>query len=518
MKSAFLAAIVASVVGIAGCVPAEVEGDDSEEGADEASLTSSNPCPSTMIPTAFAGGGVETDVNREANDYALIEYDAQNPSCAAAAATVLFAKLKNTLDYAARGGTVRDPRSGLQVHPLRSWLWGTAVTHLYVAALELQRAGIVPPDSLLQQARDAFGQIPSVQDPGCGGASNSCLDDYTLTASGFGWLALYEARRGRLAGPYITRAQAEINGAFTPMSSTTTPGSICIYKIGSSPASCSGTVADLASGQYRVIGADHGQENPAYGAGLLMALGSACAGLYMAGAICTFTATQNQLMQGLVTHAQSKAASDGSSFNAAGANGCMVLSNPSQTTSCADTTIPGGYLPTDFPFKRFYAQKVSNDHPELALPQTGFQFSSYSEPRTTNDRSNFWGANRRSFYQRLGYLLWPPGALPTYPTSTYAPWTALSAPLAQGVEKSGTVVNLRFGKPANATAGEVVTMYVRVFDAAGTQQHAGITGNTWYTLPTNLPAGSYTWDVTAVAVVAGSSARYAQTARQPLSL
>jgi hypothetical protein len=155
---------------------------------------------------------------------------------------------------------------GLNVHPFHNWLWGAAVSHLFAAALELKLNGVALPEDLLARARDAFVKIPVPQDPGCQESNNGCMDDYALTASGFAWVAAYEARSGREAHFYVDRAQSLLGKMFQPMAFG---GGVCYQRVGSTSVSCDADPRGLKPGHVRIIGIGHGQENPNYGVGLM---------------------------------------------------------------------------------------------------------------------------------------------------------------------------------------------------------------------------------------------------------
>src|SRR5262249_4416118 len=145
------------------------------------------------------------DINQEFNDYAAIYLDAASVDCKDVAVSTLDQKLEGTLRFADAGGTVKTA-AGLEVHPFHNWLWGAAITHLYAASLELRHSGLAPREDLLERTREIFETIPDRQDPNCAVPTNGCMDDYTLTASGFAWIAAYEVKMGRDPRPYSDRS------------------------------------------------------------------------------------------------------------------------------------------------------------------------------------------------------------------------------------------------------------------------------------------------------------------------
>lgn len=351
-------------------------------------------------------------IESESDAYAAFALDATRPGCAETAARRLEDRLRAALElYGGReesGARVKDPRSGKDVHPFQSWLAGAMVTHLFYAAWELRRGGIAVDDGLLRAVEKLYAEIPVPQDPGCGLRSlpsvNSCMDDFTLSASGAAWIAAYETSAAPLedpsTSPFVRRARELVGEALSPMSEH--GGGPCFFFLetlddGSHRARCDGEAATA-----RIMGADHGRENPGYGLGLMTGIASACAGLFFAGERCAFTESETFVSRELFRHAQGKSLPDGSAFEGPGPSGCLDFTDPDGgTKDCADgDTLVwsfGGYRPLDFPVRRFYEKRgVSGMEPPPA-----FQFDRYCEPRTTTRTGEFWGPNRDLFYRRL---------------------------------------------------------------------------------------------------------------------
>jgi hypothetical protein len=362
------------------------------------------------------------DVNAVANDYSTLYFDAKNPSCAAAARVRFEDKLRSNVNYANSGGKICDPRRDIAgnpptTNPFQPGLAGAAITPIFATAVALLDAGQTVDDTLLQGARNHHQGIPSPQDPQCGVASlpnvNSCMDDYVITASGFGWIAAYEYKRGRSAGvtTWAGAAQTEINKALSPWTSY---GSVCYYRKGSNPARCDATKADVDANLANVIGADHLQENPGYGFALMTSVATACEGMKRANVTCTFDSNQVWIARQLLVHAQQRTTWDTTAHAYKFNNDCLYFPDVSQRRACSDPTFGGGgYLPTLFPLKRFYDAKGLTPAPVSAVVHNGwgfipaYPFHEYNEPRFTWDRGNFWGPLRKLFYQELAYLAWP---------------------------------------------------------------------------------------------------------------
>ena len=267
------------------------------------------------------------DINQEFNDYAGIYLDSVSAECKQIAARALIGKLEGTLNFADGGGTVVSP-PGMVVHPFHNWLWGAAITHMLAAAMELRYNGVSFPENALLRARDVFRTIPDTQDPGCAVFTNGCMDDYGPTASGFAWIAAYEARVGRDSHVYIERARQLLTKMFEPM---WVSGSVCYYVVGSNPVSCKGDPAGIASGRVRIIGVGHGMENPNYGLGLMTAVASSSLALFLAGSPVDFTTTDpasglawREIAIELLRHAKSRIRTGTAFFG----ENCLDLSNP----------------------------------------------------------------------------------------------------------------------------------------------------------------------------------------------
>lgn len=351
-------------------------------------------------------------IESESDVYAAFALDAIRPGCAEMAARRLEDRLRATLDLygdpAESAIRVGDPRSGKMVHPFQSWLAGAMVTHIFYAAWEFGRAGIAVDDRLLRAVESLYAEIPVPQDPRCGLRSlpgvNSCMDDFTLTASGAAWIAAYETSAGRVddpsTSPLVRRARSLVGKALSPMSEH--GGGPCFFFLetlddGSHRARCDGDPKTS-----KVMGADHNRENPGYGLGLMTGIASACAGLFYAGERCDLTESEAFISRELFRHAQEKSLRDGSAFEGPGPHGCLDFTDPDgPTKDCADgDTLVwsfGGYRPLDFPVRRFYEKRGVRGMD----PLPAFQFDRYCEPRTTFRTGEFWGPNRDLFYRRL---------------------------------------------------------------------------------------------------------------------
>ena len=366
----------------------------------------------------------DADINQEFNDYAGIYLDSVSAECKQIAAKALFEKLEGTLGFADAGGTVISP-PGMVVHPFHNWLWGTAMTHIFAAAMELRYNGVSFPESTLLRARDAFRTIPDNQDPGCAVPTNGCMDDYGLTASGFAWIAAYEARVGRDPQVYAERARQLMTKMFEPMSLS---GSVCYYLVGSNPVSCNGDPAGIASGKVRIIGVGHGMENPNYGLGLMTAVASSSLALFLAGSPVDFTTTDptsrlawREIAIELLRHAKSKIRMGTASFAA----NCLDLSNPDgPPKDCGDVF---GYSADLYSLRKFCVAKLGYQFDDALAEEFGFDSFDpnyeWRQPGTMLDRKAFWGLNRFVFYNLFANEAWPRGTLNAhFRRMTLMPW------------------------------------------------------------------------------------------------
>lgn len=371
------------------------------------------------------------------NDYSILYFDAKQPACAAAARTRLEQKLQNNLNYASGGGKVCGPRRDIAgqlptTNPFQAHLIGGAVAAIFATAVVLADAGYPVNDALLFGVEQQHQGIPSPQDPRCGAVSlqvdpalcpsggcvNSCMDDYSVTAAGFGWVSAYERKVGRTmsSSSWASLARGQINLALAPWSQS---GSVCFYRKGTTPGRCDATKAEVQANLGNVIGADHNQENPAYGFGLMTSIATACEGLKRASSPCTFTADQKWTAQQLLIHAQQRTYYDTTAHDYRFTPWCRNFRNGS-SVGCWDPLfgpleLPG-YLPTLFPLLRFYDATGMTPYPLSTVVNNSwgyhpaYQFTEYREPRFRWARDEFWGPLRKLFYEELSYLTWPTAA------------------------------------------------------------------------------------------------------------
>ena len=229
----------------------------------------------------------DVDINREFNDYAGIYLDSVSAECKEIAAKALIVKLEGTLNFADAGGTVMSP-PGTVVHPFHNWLWGTAITHIFAAAMELRYNGVYFSGQSPAKGTGRFLHYSGHSRSGMCRAYERMHGRLWTDRFGFAWIAAYEARVGRDPHVYLERARRLLTKMFEPMSVS---GNVCYHVVGSNPVSCNGDPASIASGKVRIIGVGHGIENPNYGLGLMTAVASSSLALYLAGFPVDFTTT-----------------------------------------------------------------------------------------------------------------------------------------------------------------------------------------------------------------------------------
>jgi hypothetical protein len=371
-----------------------------------------HPCHCDSIP--FDRSEAEerrVDLNLEFNDYAGVFLDSFDPLCRGRAVKAIQNKIFNTLSFSQSGGKV-DSDFDLPLPPFQNWLAGTMVTHIFTSAVEYWPSATKIDERLLDGVVQHYAAIPDRQDPYCGIPGNTCMDDYVLTASGFAWIAAYQTIAGKDARPFAERAHRLLQKSYQPM---TVSGSVCYYVVGSNPVRCDGDPKEVVNGSVRIVGTNHGQENPTYGFGLQTAVASTALALAIAQAPFDFTRvepfsglTYAQIAVALLGHARGKSAPDGTSF----VDTCLDMFNPeSPFLPCADSL---GYTPNMFPLHRFY-QSIGYGFEDFSAGEFHFdRFKpDFSDTPLTQPfgRSTFWGASRFAFYNLYANEAWGEGRL-----------------------------------------------------------------------------------------------------------
>jgi len=406
------------------------------------------------------------NVNQDLGDYGLIFQDALDRNCSGGstrpqqgAYRALLNKINSTFAY-------QDPSCGNTpgMHntlfigcsgPFQGWLEGVNVSLIFSSALLIGGHGDLTTelDQALMRVRDSYNgavshncgftaspQFPSQWSPG-----DTCMDDYSIGASAWAWIALYERMRGRDASYYAGQARGKIAQTFR------TSDSVCIWDptqpLSSTRGECNidttsmpnlTTDADIAAylkqeifpdpfGNHSVadiIALNRG-ENIVYGAGLMTAVSSAFVALDEGGFFPSLTDSQQVIAAAFMDEAQRKTATNGANFN----NDCAFFDasgNISNTQGCADgnatpmiydlnSKASNPYYP-DYSRSSFYDKYVSYkpagpgdvvyDHANGSyIPIYGpYQFNTFSTATFTkdaNDAGENWG--RQVFYHYLGF-------------------------------------------------------------------------------------------------------------------
>ena len=307
------------------------------------------------------------NLNKELGDYGLIFEDAKNRDCAgggptAGASQALLAKINNTFNY--NYGQHNDAMNR-QVGPYQGWLEGAHVTLIFSSALLIGGHGDLKSDldTALQRVRDSYVDNP---DGSCGfykpdgwltNGGNTCMDDHSIAASAWAWIAAYEAKRGRSSGTYVANARRSINRSFSTYDSVcisdpsdqanfpinySTRGPCNVHTAASDPVLSGLPLTTLQQKLLPLDGTPPGEilsinrgQNVPYGAGLMTSISSALLGLEEAGAATSLTPQQQVIAAAFLAEAQSKSDPTGSYFKG-GADA------PGGTANCARYVLSGG--------------------------------------------------------------------------------------------------------------------------------------------------------------------------------
>ena len=372
-----------------------------------------SPDPSTLK----LGGTGKPDVNANLFDYGVIFEDANNPSCAQTANVALYKKVKATLALA----SYYDGNVERTVGPYQGWLEGANVGLIYAAALRLGANGALtwPTYSLISNNIDYEGYI----DAHCGFASNrlgqtgvwtsgnSCMDDYSVSAHGFAWLAAWRYFAFNYPFPYDAAAKSAISNSLN------TTDSVCLHKDTVAPANpapaagpCTATVTDLTNGTAVAMGLHNGDAMP-YGLGLMTSVASANVALAAMGQSMTYSSAEQTIAKALFKNADLHTEYDSTyqwSFKAAdcyifslGTSGQLVRS---KTFDCYEPGYgdgkTGGYQPEMFPVKDYYTAFLGG-----APATTNYDFSTFNDSLfcDTYSTCSFFGPGRKAVYKTLGH-------------------------------------------------------------------------------------------------------------------
>jgi hypothetical protein len=400
------------------------------------------------INASAAVSGYQDDLNLNLADYGIIFQDASQETNAAAwdsARDALIRKIDSTMAAGSHYNAVTNKTGG----PYQGWLEGASVSLIMASGLLLADHGRLtrPLDSAI---RRVIGSYVFNRDAGCGFSDgrwwgqNNCMDDYTIAATGYAWIAAYKYKRSdRDVSSYTDAAKNAIS------LSLGLEDSVCAYRTGSawSPSSsrgpCTATVDDLRTGQAEVISLNHGQQTIAYGLGLMTSISSAFIGLQTANSAPVLTADQNDVALALFREGQSRTITGGDTFNP---TGCYTFT-PDRTAfqlgaHCGD--VGGTYKPKMFPVKSFYTQVLG-----LTPPSTGFQFDVFDP--TLFSGTGFLNRGRQVVYGDLTKCWYP----------------AASRPALGGIPVTPPLADVVWVKPSYVTWGAPNTLTVAGYASNG---------------------------------------------------
>jgi len=349
-------------------------------------VRSQTTCLATSRSTSYVPG-----VNADLGDYGVFFEEAANPTCSAVAASQMLSKINNTLGASGFSG----------------WLEGVNVSLIFSSALQMGAQATLSADldSKLQLVRDRYNTSHVVSGScGVSGASlgDSCMDDYSIEAAAYAWIAAYEAKSGRSADAYVAKTKNSISLALSP------DKSVCLYTY-TQPTTCirpTNIAQALASGAVEATSYNHNQQNPTYGVGLMTSISSAAVALELAGSSYAPTADERAIALALLEDGQKKSLPDGSDFKM----NCYDL-NGGPIVDCGDPGFSPNYQPKMFPVNRFYQRffglpaNTVVDPIDSLQPQTAYQFGQF-DGSLFNDANSFFHAGREVIYRDLADTWW----------------------------------------------------------------------------------------------------------------
>jgi hypothetical protein len=391
-------------------------------------------CPSDLI--TCSKNGDQTPLNVILNEYGALFEDADGggPACAASAASRLAAKL----DAAASAGQHWDPKLQRNVGPFQGWLEGANVALAFATALRIGGQDLMTPalDSSLQRVRDLYLQLGGLAavDRGCGfkngkwASSNTCMDDYTVAADAYGWIAAYEYRAGRTtnattAANLAACARDSALSDTLPACAKSQPfapqdgASICVFDpskpFDPSKGPCNGAVGDLGPSKPNVVvvSLNHSSnpgvafENIAYGLGLMPLIAGSHLGLHVANSGLVFDGTQQKIAQALLREGQAASDSQGNAF----LSNCLHFSAPNnvlpgfyctdgQPQDCSTLPVSQYACPKMYRLDLFYTNHLGG-----VPPSSLYRFDAEGPVFRERDKCDSMGIGRRILFQTLAY-------------------------------------------------------------------------------------------------------------------
>ena len=260
-------------------------------------------CYSTSLASNGAG-----EFTSDFNDFTLVLRDAQDPLCYTQAKSALETKMANI--------ATDDPIYW------KKWLSGGALTQALASGLAISSTSVFAGsyldlgsnlDKLLRDAANNYERLLQTNDglptgtQVCGGSNlwvggNTCLEDYAMGSSAWGWITAYRRLSGRDWSSARTKTLDEMKLALAFNTS-------CIRYNGTranDPVKgvCNGTLAELNAGTASIISLNHGVQTPAYGVGQMTSISVGFVGLDVAEAPVITTeipSEQKSIAQALIS-------------------------------------------------------------------------------------------------------------------------------------------------------------------------------------------------------------------------
>lgn len=348
---------------------------------------------------------VRVSVNPELNDYGLLFIDAGRSECVEKARERLAQKIRNTLAVSHHYDEKRDIAG-----PYQGWLEGVHVTLIFAAAMQIHGQGAMTSelDAELERVRDSYRFR---RDPDCGywgdrwRSFNTCMDDLSVGASSFAWIAAYEHSRGRDRDRHASLAKEMISRSLD------SEESVCLHSpYGSTtfPSACNATHQDLMARQAVLISLNHGQQSIPYGFGLMTSVAAAELGLLYADAPYTMTARERLIALALYDEARFKTVEGGDHFRKDCATNLRFENGSWLRDDVADCGELLGYRPRMFPLWDYYRLRIEPPAGTLPSPLPGrsFAFNEFDAGLFSTSPTSFHNAGRMAIYGDLAYRWW----------------------------------------------------------------------------------------------------------------
>ncbi|HEX6097344.1 MAG TPA: hypothetical protein VF432_13530 [Thermoanaerobaculia bacterium] len=354
------------------------------------------------------------DINANLFDYGIIFEDSNEPSCAGFASVALYKKVRATLNHP----YYKDPRlNNKLVGPYQGWLEGGNVALVYASALRLG-----PNGKLTKPLADLLDQISYVRniDADCGFTTNrkgqtnawtqnnSCMDDWSIAASGHAWTAAWRYARMKSSTLINSAADAAKTAISNALNITE---SVCVHKYNEplpSPAPaagpCTGQVADLNNSNVALALGLHDGEAVPYGLGLLTSIANADVALDYARRPKVYSADEKTVAAALYLNGDYR--TTWTSGSAVFKKNCykfgLVGTTMTRTATydCSGNFGGGSYQPEMFPVRDFLVKRVGITAFAFNYDFTDFQSNLFCD-NPANPDCIFWSPGRRAIYGTL---------------------------------------------------------------------------------------------------------------------